>query len=122
MDSRKFKLNKDGYLVIHQIDETKDNLTYADQNNFTDISTLQYIPALNLYFDYLKHQTDSEEPGLENLYYGTANGWDLTKNINSYLVQFFDSILKDKSKTPFGNCSQPLTKNSKLICGPASDV
>jgi hypothetical protein len=122
LDPRKFNLNSNGFLVIHQIDESQKNLTFCDHNNFSDYSTLQYHPSLTYGFEILNQTPDSQEPGLLNLFLGTGNGWKLTQSINKYLLQFFNSILKDGDEHPFGDCSQPLTINSKLICGPASGV
>ncbi len=119
-DPDSFNLNSNSFLVIHQIDDSQKNMTYSDHMNFSDDSTLQYQESLNELTKLANAHPSSGWP--LNSFLGTANGWKLTHNINKYLLKFFDSVLKEGEEYPFGDCSKPLTKNSKLICGPASGI
>ena len=110
-------LNNDGYLVIYEKDVqpgVQEDVNYVYHLNFSDFSTLQYQPSMVEYYNYFN--TVSRE-------LGTIDGWNFTHDMNKYLLNFFDTYLKkgDKIEPAFGLC-QPLTKNSKLICGPASGV
>lgn len=119
-DPHTFNLRSDGFLVIHQIDDSAANMAYSDHINFSDFSTLQYQNSFNVYVKYANNQIIPNYP--LNSFLGTANGWKLTDNIDKYLLKFFDSYLKNEDNLPFGDCSHSLTRNSKLICGPASGV
>ena len=118
IDPGLFNLNQNGFEVIHQMDDSKKYMNYSDHMNFSDLSTLQYHPSIN---ELVKNE-NAYDPALSNTYLGIANGWEVTNNINEYLLNFFNSTLKEENEHPFGDCKKPLTKNSKLICGPASGV
>lgn len=49
---------------------------------------------------------------------GTGNGWEITDSINTYLVRFFNTYLKEQENSAFNKCS-PLHKNTYIKCGPA---
>jgi hypothetical protein len=119
-DPMTFDLGNNGYLVVHEIDESKEFMTYTDHPNFSDLSTLQYHPALKVFVDYKNAQTTPDFPA--NSFLGTADGWELTHNINKYLLKFFNFYLKTENDNPFGDCSHPVTEHSKLMCGPAHGV
>lgn len=48
---------------------------------------------------------------------GDGNGWTITDAINTYLVNFFDTYLKNKVNPLFKECT-PLYKDTYLKCGP----
>ena len=116
-DNSLVNLDNDGYLVLYEKDVppgVKVDENYSAHLNFTDFGTTQYQPSLIDAFKY-------ENASLREL--GTVDGWKFTNHMNKYLLNFFDTYLKkgDKIGPDFSLC-QPLTKNSKLICGPASGV
>jgi hypothetical protein len=48
---------------------------------------------------------------------GEGNGWTITDAINTYLVNFFDTYLKNKVNPLFKECT-PLYKDTYIKCGP----
>ena len=108
-----YNLNSDGYLVVYQNNENPSEVNYFEHLNYLDLSTTKYEPSMVEYWNYYKSAPNE---------LGTANGWESANNTNTYLLNFFDTYLKNNKVDPdFGLC-EPLTKNSKLICGPASGV
>ncbi len=105
-----FELGKNGYLVGFSPNEQDHDYSY--HMNFSDISTLVYLPAYQVYLEYLNKQ--GAPPVI-----GTANGWELTHSINTYLVKFFDAFLKDDEDPAFRKCTI-LTNNSYIRCGPST--
>ena len=77
--------------------------------NFTDLSTLQYMPA---YRTFLAHSRQYP-PGN---YLGKGNGLKITNAFDLYLENFFNAFLKGK-RNPFKRCI-PITNNTFLECGP----
>jgi hypothetical protein len=102
-----FDLEKNGFLVTISPDEK--NHHYSYHMNFTDYSTIQYLPAEQLALNYFKQQ------GKKSMF-GTGNGWEITNSINVYLLQFFDTYLKGKENLTFKKC-QPLASNTFIKCG-----
>jgi len=49
---------------------------------------------------------------------GTGNSWSITYSINSYLVAFFNTFLKEDSSPAFQKC-EALSKNTYIKCGVA---
>lgn len=49
---------------------------------------------------------------------GKGNGWIISRDINFYMVQFFDTFLKEKETQAFHNCTR-FTPTSMIWCGPA---
>ena len=49
-------------------------------------------------------------------YIGSGNGKVIMISINRYLIQFFDTYLKENTSQPLQNCV-PLTKNTSMKCG-----
>lgn len=101
-----FELEKDGYLITISPDEKNRNYSY--HMNFTDYSTIQYLPAEQLAINYFKQQGKK--------YFGTGNGWEITRSINTYLLAFFNTYLKGENNVSFKKCD-PLTENTILKCG-----
>lgn len=106
-----FELGEKGYLV--KLSPNDDNYNYSDHQNFSDVSTLQYLAAYKVYGAYLKKQ------GHELGFVGKGNGWEITHSINTYLVEFFDTFLKNKKNIAFKSC-MPLSKNTLIKCGPGT--
>lgn len=77
--------------------------------NFTDLSTLQYMPAYRTF----KAHSRQHPPGN---YLGKGNGLKITNALNLYLEDFFNAFLKGK-RNPFKSCA-PITNNTFLECGP----
>lgn len=48
---------------------------------------------------------------------GAGNGRDITSSINTYLLQFFDTYLKQKPSPDLNHCRK-LKKNTYMVCGP----
>lgn len=78
--------------------------------NFSDFSTLQYLPAEQIALAYFKQQ------GMKSPL-GAGNGWEITNTINIYLVQFFDTYLKGEINLAFKKCTV-LSKDNYIKCGP----
>lgn len=98
------ELGNYGYLVI--LSPNEQDLKYSDHMNFSDYSTIQYLPAAQLY---TKHTGDG--PLL-----GNGNGWEITDSINTYLVQFFNMFFKYHVNEKLLNCIA-LTNNTYMQCG-----
>lgn len=188
-----YRLNKSGYLVT--LSPSKNDIHYSYHMNFTDFSTLQYMPAyqVSMGYDHSKLTVGEDviikahgeslklteinrplylivknknvwkvfyyEPGKESIiinletipglqaaldnlsktrlkepelipikkiihahhlhfgnYLGNGDGLQITKALNLYLMDFFNTFLKD-GKNPFKDCV-PLTRNTVLECGP----
>ena len=77
--------------------------------NFTDYSTLQYLPAEQIALAYYKQQKIKP-------FFGVGNGWEITRSINTYLLVFFNTYLKGENNVSFKKCD-PLTENTILKCG-----
>jgi hypothetical protein len=102
-----FDLGINGILVT--LSPNENNNHYSYHLNFTDYSTIQYIPAERLAINYFKLQ--GKEP-----IFGTGNGQDITNSINIYLLQFFDAYLKGRKNIIVKRC-QPLVSNTLIKCG-----
>lgn len=202
-----FELGKNNFLVV--ISPTEKNHHYSHHINFTDLSTLQYLPAyqrnlsslkqqteekFDLKFmshspteqeisnfdkptyilinkdnkwdiEYFKIKTDKMHPkrgpyhfiggtssfkGLDIILaelsnkkiesvssanikpikeilmtfqrnalsepFGTGNGLEITSAINTYLLQFFNTYLKDQKNPAFNDCTA-ISKNTYIKCG-----
>ncbi|KTD78563.1 Predicted dienelactone hydrolase [Legionella steigerwaltii] len=106
-----YRLNKNGFLVT--LSPNKNEKHYSYHMNFTDFSTLQYMPAYQA-----SMKSDQAKRVHQNFgnYLGKGNGVQITKAINRYLIDFFNVFLKDK-KNSFSDCSS-LTNNTYIKCGP----
>lgn len=102
-----FDLRNKGFLV--GISPSEQNHDFSYHMNFTDYSTLQYLPAEQIALAYSKQQ--KMKPIL-----GIGNGWEITNSINIYLLQFFNTYLKGVMNPAFKNCD-PLAKNTFIKCG-----
>ncbi len=102
-----FKLGDDDFLV--GISPSVKNTSFSYHMNFTDYSTLQYIPAEQAALAYYSRNK------MRRLF-GTGNGWEITHSINIYLLSFFNTYLKQENDNPFKSCL-PLIKNSYIECG-----
>lgn len=102
-----FELGNNNYLV--GIAPNMRNHDYSLHMNFSDNSTLQYAPAFVGYTNYFKTHPD-------NPWLGNGDGWEITKSINTYLLKFFDSYLKDEKNTELTQC-KILSKNTYIKCG-----
>lgn len=86
---------------------------YSAHGNFTDFSTLQYMPIYQQTIDYVG--------GAWSFGLGLGNGIDITNAININVVQFLNTYLKNQPNNVFNtdNCS-PLSANTLLQCGPGT--
>ncbi len=87
------------------------NINYSAHSNFADDTTLQYNPVMNIYY------SDIREFG--GMPVGTINGYTMIQYAsNDYVIQFFNTFLKNQSSTVFNtkNCN-PLSSNTLLQCG-----
>lgn len=90
------------------------NVTYGLHNNFTDLSTLQYQPTMNLWVQ--AENSNQPLPDLPALQIGTGNGWYVAKIINEYLLAFFDQYLKNIPSSNLKYC-RTISPDSILQCG-----
>jgi hypothetical protein len=106
-------LTQNQYLALMSPSES--NVTYSTHRAFTDISTTYYGNAL---ID-LWYRAYGQAPlDISNFMYSNKiNGLQLSKEINQYLVLFFDQYLKNKPNSYFMKC-HAINKNSILYCGP----
>lgn len=103
-----FELGNENYLIGVTPDEA--NHDYSYHMNFTDESTEQYLPAYQTLFAFF-------EKWGKKLPIGKGNGWEITNTINTNLVQFFNTFLKDEKNPAFKDC-KALSKASYMKCGP----
>lgn len=106
-----FEMAKTGYVAGISPDEN--NRSYSYHMNFTDQSTLQFLPAYQTLMWWLTI-TGQEK----NIPVGKGNGWEITHSINTYLVQFFNTFIKNELNPAFSNCSK-LSSDTFIKCGPA---
>jgi hypothetical protein len=48
---------------------------------------------------------------------GTGNGFTITQDVNTYLLEFFNTFLKGEGNSSLKKCTA-LSKNTHLQCGP----
>lgn len=84
-----------------------ENTKYSDHFNFTDLSTLQYLPAYKKLLAFLKWQ--------HLKLVGNGDGEKIIRNINHYLLTFFDTYLKNNPDKDFDQCKN-LTDDSYIQC------
>jgi pimeloyl-ACP methyl ester carboxylesterase len=105
-----FELFNNNYYALLAPSEDNQPPYYTNHMSFSDLSTLQYQPTINKFF-----QTSSPNA------LGTANGWHITNLINAYTLQFFDMYLKNKSSPAFVNCQaislDSISHDTMLACG-----
>ncbi len=98
----KFDLNLDSYYVGFA--PTVANEDYSQHMSYSDLGTFQYQPLLKTLFTSAL---------------GMGNGYNIINSVNIYLLQFFDTYLKDKSNPVFNHkACIPLSSNSYISCGP----
>lgn len=95
------------------IPPAEQNRDYSYHMNFSDMSTLQYLPAYQTLMWWLVNILHQELP------VGKGNGWEVTNAINTYSVQFFDTFMKSEVNPAFSNCNA-LSNNTFIKCGPGS--
>jgi hypothetical protein len=102
----KFELGNKGYLVV--VSPNKQNHDYSYHMSFSDLSTLQYLPAYKIIAAYLKKQSEEEfdlkfmdhEPmESENNIFNKLT-YVLIKNKNKWDIEFF-KFQKNQSKGPY---------------------
>jgi pimeloyl-ACP methyl ester carboxylesterase len=86
-DAGVFHLTQNEYFVLLTPDVNIIN--YSRHNNFSDISSLQYHPAIQLFSNY---QAERGIPWILDV--GSVDGYEATGIINNYLLRFFDNFLK----------------------------
>lgn len=111
-DYSTFNLGKNNFRI--QITPNENNVTYSSHLSFTDYSTLRYNDNLNRLYNLTYNQKFSESD--YNRWYGSANGFNFTNDVNNYLVSFFDFYLKRKRSSIFTECKS-INANSMLYCG-----
>ena len=104
-ENAKFQLFENNYYTL--LSPNEENTTYTNHMSFSDLSTMQYQSALKLYIAYAAK-------GM----LGTVNGWNETKLLNSYVLQFFNMYLKNQPSPNLSNCVS-LSNDSMLSCGKA---
>lgn len=81
------------------------NLPDKPVNKFSDS---EIAPVKKLLLSLFSH--------FSNDFLGTGDGREITSSINTYLLQFFDTYLKNQKSTALEKCT-PLTNNTLIICG-----
>ena len=107
-----FEFNKNTYYV--GLSPNIQNQDYSEHLNYTDYGTIQYQPLISDLFSIMALTS----PGL---FLGNGNGYNIINSVNIYLLQFFDTYIKNKPNDVFNttNCNI-LTSNSYIVCGPGS--
>jgi len=110
--SSKFILNHNNYLVL--ITNNEKNSIYSTHMSFTDYATTTLDEQMmELDGKVYNYQFDKQQ---QEAMLGTANGFEITRNINTYLLNFFDQYLKDKVDSYALNKCQSMATNSILYC------
>lgn len=104
-----FILGDNGYLV--GISPSEQNFTYSLHDDFSNNSTLGFMPVFQIVYDYDKNHGNQQR--------GDGNGWNVTYSINSYLIEFFNTYLKNNSRENQLKQCLPLY-NTYLKCGPTT--
>jgi len=107
----KFTLNRNNFYSVLTPEGT--NINYSRHSNFGDSSTLQYVPVIQ---DFIQYETQQGDPWAYDV--GTVNGYQAIASINTYLIQFFDTFLKNIKSNTFSSCF-PIP-NTTLVCGPGT--
>lgn len=103
----KFELKDHNYLV--KITPNPLDFLYTRHNNFSDFSTLQYQSAIQGFQNYSIHH------GSAGLQLGHADGYQVSKVVNKYLLEFFNQVLNQKESPVFNDCI-PLN-DTEIQCG-----
>ena len=112
-----FELTNNNFLV--KMTPNESGTTYSAHMTFSDYSTLRYARKLNELYNLSYNQKFNESDF--NQWYGAANGYNFTNDVNSYLVSFFDYYLKNKPTKTFTMC-ESLDKYSLIYCGADKDI
>jgi hypothetical protein len=89
-----FNLGKNGYLVT--LSPNNKDWDYSKHDDFSNSSTYEFMPVFQAVYDYAKKQGNPEV--------GSGSGWDRTNAINTYLVKFFNTYLKNQVEEKFNKC------------------
>jgi pimeloyl-ACP methyl ester carboxylesterase len=92
-----FNLTKKEYFVLLTPDSNVIN--YSRHNNFSNLATLQYQPAMQWFSQYEEKQGT---PWVLDV--GTVDGYQATGIVNDYLLSFFNHYLKNFPSPMFENC------------------
>lgn len=108
----KAEMGDNGYLV--DISPNEKNYVYSEHRNFSGYSTWQYLPAWKIYKKYYDEQGWHRRSMLQ---VGTGDGWKIAHSVNTYVVKFFDTYLKNQEDPRFKQCTA-LSSNTFMKCGP----
>ena len=120
------KINRPVYLIVKSKNLWK--VFYYEPGKESITVSLETIPGLQAALDNLPktHLKEFDLILIKKIihahhqhfgnYLGNGNGLQITKALNLYLLDFFNTFLKD-GKNPFKDCV-PLTRNTFLECGP----
>jgi hypothetical protein len=86
---------------------------YTAHHNFNDYGTLQNLPLFQKTIQYFKLKNPSDLQTL--LAIGTADGENITNQVNLYLKEFFDLYLKNNDSKYLNSCSA-ISNDSLLEC------
>ncbi|KTD56762.1 isoform II [Legionella santicrucis] len=124
------RLIKTTYVLIKMNGEWRGSI-YVNQAKQTDFD-VNIIEGLRMALDSLSNKSTDKlsdvevEPIVKEITLlhkmlaaplGEGNGWVITDAINTYLVEFFDTYLKNKENAPLSKCI-PLYKDTYIKCGP----
>lgn len=120
------KINRPLYLIVKNKNTWK--ILYYEPGKEYERISLEAIPSLHAALNNLpKSQLKKNDlipikkiihayhQGFGN-FLGHGNGLQITEALNLYLLDFFNTFLKEK-KSPFKDCV-PLTSNTQIECGP----
>ncbi len=122
------KINRPCYVIVKSQNTWK--VFYYEQSKKIDEIEIKWISGLQAALNNLPPMpiqlTSSETAPIKNIihafhqqygnYLGKGNGYQITKALNLYVVDFFNALLKDE-KNPFRGCTS-LTSNTYMKCGP----
>ncbi len=120
------KINQPLYLLVNNKNSWA--VYYYEPGKKSTIIDLENIPALKVALDsFPESPTESTLTAIKKIihahhqgfgnFLGKGNGVQITKAINRYLVDFFNTFLKNDKKNPFKACA-PLTNDTRIECGP----
>ncbi len=109
----KVEMGDENYLV--GIAPNEQNHDYSEHSSFSCYSTWQYLPAWKIYKKYYDEQGMHK---MSMLQVGNGDGWEIAHSVNTYIVKFFDTYLKNEKDPRFKQCTA-LSNNTFMKCGPS---
>ena len=106
-----FELYKNNTLIM--LTPSESNFDYSRHMTFSDNATLYYHNNKLLQLSAATYNDNNAE---YNQWLGSANAYNLTAEVNEYLLNFFDYYLKHQSSSVFNKC-EAISKEALIYCG-----